>query len=95
MGRKPFMPRKPIDVLDRRARVLPFYAKGNHVFGSTAVSPVANGSEVVAPRRSAKWMPSADPCAFTQVHVPRGKLRLHRRSPRDPKGGSGRGREQL
>ena len=27
MGRRPFMPRKPIDALDRRARVLPFYAK--------------------------------------------------------------------
>ena len=37
MGRQPFMPRKPIDALDRRARVLPFYAKGNHVFGSPSV----------------------------------------------------------
>jgi hypothetical protein len=46
MGRKPFMPRKPIDALDRRARVLPFYAKGNHVFESTAVSPVATAAKL-------------------------------------------------
>ncbi len=50
------MPRKPIDVLDRRARVLPFYAKGNHVFGSTAVSPVADGGEVVAPFEGASGL---------------------------------------
>lgn len=74
MGRQPFMPRKPIDALDRRARVLPFYAKGNHVFAST---PIARGRERASTspmlERDSRSPPRTKECRALCVHR-RGRL---------------------